>query len=306
MSQLLQDYEQQKGAERIASANQILDLVYQTEITDEHLVATSRTPSDSLEMMVWYWAGEYFYDTQDYNQSLRCTRHALPFVYRVGDFKLQSDCEHLIGLDYFRISDYARAVEYVRRSLALSRKIGDENRISSSLNTLAGICLASKQFEDAERYVLEAITNSTAARDSSRMAIQYGMASEIYHSMNKQQLALDYAQRAYNLDALRGNTNRIGTRLSQIAAAQIALGQYTEAERSLSSAIPILTEVGNERSLSICRNQMGELLNLRGAYAEAERNFKQAAEVFAAQNDMYNESRARKGLYEAMKGRNLV
>ncbi len=304
MSQLLQDYEQQDGAERIASANHIFGLVYQKEITDEQFVATTHTPADSVEMMVWHWAGVYFWETQDYNQSLSCVQHALPFAYRIGDMELQSDCEHLIGQNYFRMSDYARAVEYVRRSLALDRKIGDESRISSSLNTLAAISLTSKQLKDGERYVLEAITHSTAARDSGRLAIQYGMASEIYHAMNKEQLALDYARRAYDLDALRGNRAKVGIRLSQMASAQMALEQYTEAERSLKRAIPILEEVGNVRSLSICRNQMGELLNQRDAHAEAAQYFRQAAEVFAAQNDMYNESRAQKGLYEAMKDGN--
>ncbi len=304
MNRLLQDYEQQDAAERIASANRIFDLVYQAEITDERFAATPHTPADSVEMMVWRRAGEYFWDTQDYHQSLRCVQHALPFAYRIGDMELQSDCEHLIGQNYFRMSDYARAVEYVRRSLALDRKMGDESRISSSLNTLAAICLTSKQLKDGERYVLEAIMHSTAARDSNRMAIQYGMASEIYHAMNKEQLALDYARRAYDLDALRGNTAKVGIRLSQIASAQMALEQYAEAERSLKHAITILEEAGNERSLSICRNQMGELLNHRGAHAEAVQNFRQAAEVFAAQHDMYNESRARMGLYKAMKDGN--
>ena len=306
MSRLLQDYEQQDGAERVASANHILDLVYQAEITDERFVATTHTPADSVEMMVWHWAGVYFWETQDYNQSLRCVQHALPLAYRIGDMEQQSDCEHLIGQNYFRMSDYARAVEYVRRSLALDRNIGEESRISSSLNTLAAISLTSKQFKDGERYVLEAITHSTAARDSGRMAIQYGMASEIYHAMHKEQLALDYARRAYDLDSLRGNTAKVGIRLSQMASAQMALEQYAEAEHSLKRAIPILEEAGNIRSLSICRNQMGELLNHRGAHAEAAQNFRQAAEVFAAQNDMYNESRAQKGLYEALKGSNLA
>lgn len=233
ISRLLQDYEQQDGAERIASANHILDLVYQAELTDERFAATARTPADSVDMLVWYWAGVFFWETQDHNQSLRCAQKARPFVYRVGSMEAQSDCEQLMGHNYFRISDYARAVESVRKSLALDRKMGDKRRISSSLNTLAGISLTAKQLKDGERYVLEALTHSTAERDSDRMAIQYGMASEIYHAMHKEQLALDYARRAYDLDALRGNRGKVGIRLSQMAAAQMALKRYAEAERSL-------------------------------------------------------------------------
>ncbi len=130
------------------------------------------------------------------------------------------------------------------------------------------------------------------------------MASEIYHAKGEDVLSLNYARRAFQIDSLRGKTARMGIRLSQMAAAQIALKQYAAAEHSISRAIPILEKAGNEVSLSICRNQMGELLNHRGAHAQAAAYFKKAAEAFAARKDKYNESRAQMGLYEALKASN--
>ena len=304
MSLLLRDYEQKSGKEHIGIADRIFERLFKEEFTESRITATTRTPADSVDMLVWYWAGEYFWETQDYDEGMRYASKALPLTYRRGDQLLQSDCERLVGLFHFRKSDYIHAIEHTRNSLALDRQTGDNSRISSSLNTLAGICLAAKQLDDGEKYIIEAIRYSTEAKDSNRMAIQYGMASEIYHAMNKEQLSLDYARRAYDLDSARGNTAKVGIRLSQMASAQMALGQKAEAERSLKRAIPMLAKAGNTQSLSICRNQMGELLNQRGAHAEAAQNFRQAAEVFAAQHDMYNESRAQMGLYKAMKDKN--
>ena len=180
----------------MAAAQPIFDLLYREEMTDSLLHATPGMPADSLEMLVWYWAGKYFYEVQDYNEGLRCATRALPLTYRAGDLMLQSDCERLVGLFHFRMSDYAQAIKYAQKSLESSRRHGDLSRTSSSLNTLAGICLVAKQLDDGERYILEAIRYSTAAGDSNRMAIQYGMASEIYHVMGKAQQALDYARRA--------------------------------------------------------------------------------------------------------------
>ena len=304
MNRLLDDFDHQHGKRRMAAAQPIFDLLYREEMTDSLLHATPGMPADSLEMLVWYWAGEYFYEVQDYNEGLRCATRALPLTYRAGDLMLQSDCERLVGLFHFRMSDYAQAIKYAQKSLESSRRHGDLSRTSSSLNTLAGICLVAKQLDDGERYILEAIRYSTAAGDSNRMAIQYGMASEIYHVMGKAQQALDYARRACEIDEARGNTAKVGIRLSQMATAQMDLGLDAEAERSLLHAIPILDEVGNELSLSICRNQMGELLNRRGAHDEAAHYFRQAVDKFAARKDMYNESRSRIGLYEALKGNN--
>lgn len=224
MSLLLREYDQKSGKEQIGTAECIFERLFKEEITGSRITATTRTPADSLDMLVWYWAGEYFWETQDYDEGLRYACKALPLTYRLGDQLLQGDCEGLAGLFYFRQSDYIHAIEHTRKSLALDRQAGDNSRISSSLNTLAGICLTAKQLDDGEKYILEAIRYSTEAKDSNRMAIQYGMASEIYHAMGKDTRALDYARRACDLDSARGNTAKVGIRLSQMAAAQITLG----------------------------------------------------------------------------------
>ena len=301
MERLLNDFEQRRGESRTATADTIFDLVHRAEITDDRLQATPGMKVDSLNMLVWYWAGEYFYRTQDYTLGLHYALRALQLFYRHGDPPSQSDCEQLVGLFYFRMSDCVQALEHTRKCVELDRRQGDQSRISSSLNMLAGICLVARQLEDGERYVLEALRYSMAAGDSNRIAIEYGMASEIYLAMGRPQESLSYARQAYDMDEARGNTAKVGIRLSQIAAALIELGQDEEAERAVLRAMPILEKAGNEQSLSMCHSQMGTLLNRRGAHAEAARYYRQAAESFAARKNMYNESRARMGLYEALK-----
>lgn len=185
----------------------------------------------------------------------------------MGDLSLQSYCERLVGLFYFRRSDYDNAIEHVSKSLELSKKEGNNSQVGSSLNTLAGICLAAKQLDDGEKYIQEAIRYCEEANDSNLLPIRYGMASEIYHAKGDDVRSLNYARRAFALDSLKGNTPRMDIRLSQMAAAQLALKQDAAAERSLRRAIPILEEANNKLSLSICHNQMGELLNRRGAHA---------------------------------------
>ena len=301
---LLIVYDTQSRNEQLVTANKIFDLLYREEMTDERITLTSATPADSVDMMVWYWCGEHMWSTQDYSRGLLYAEKALPLTYELGDLSLQSYCERLVGLFYFRQSDYPNAIAHVSKSLELSKKEGNMSNVGSALNTLAGICLAAKQLDEGENYILEAIRYCEEANDSNLLPIRYGMASEIYHAKRNDVLSLEYARRSLHIDSLLGNTARMGIRLSQMAAAQIALKQVAAAELSISRAIPILEEAGNEVSLSICRNQMGELLNQRGAHAEAASYFRMAALSFAERNDKYNESRAQMGLYEALKESN--
>ena len=226
--------------------------------------AKGRTPADSLDMMVWYWAGEYLWTTQDYAEGLEYSLKALPLTGRWGDPLLVSDCERLVGLFYFRRTDYDKAVEHLSRSLDICRGEGDESRMGSTLNSLAGVCLTSRQLDESEKYILEAIRICEKSDDTHLLPIRYGMASEVYHAKGDNLKSLDYANRAFLIDSLQGNTARMGIRLSQ----------------------------------------MGELLTKRGARNEAVGHFECAADVFAARGDMYNESRSQRGLYEALKESN--
>lgn len=302
---LLGDYDKQKGDERVTTANKIFTLLYKEEFLDDKIRVTAQTPPDSLNLLVWYQAGVYFWEVYDFDEGIRCVTKALPFAYKVDDLLLRADCEHLMGQFLFRKADYVQAIEHVHKSLEIYRETDDKSNISSSLNSLAAICLTMKQLADGERYILEAIHYSKEANDSNRFAIQCGMASEIYHGMGKDEHALDYARQAYYMDSIKGNNAKLGIRLSQMAVAQIALKQDAEGERSLRRAIPILEKAGNTQSLAICNNQMGDLLNRRHAHAEAAQCFEKAVSVFASRGDIYNESHARIGLYEALKKSDL-
>ena len=301
LDMLLQDYDRKHYQQRIVTANKIFGLLDRKEFTDSLIQVTPQMPPDTIDLLVWYWAGEYFFAQQEYEKGLGYAKKALPLAESGHDLTLKSDCESLTGLFYFRMSDYIHALEHARKSLEYDRRTGDKSRISSSLNTLAGICLVAKQLDDAEKYITEALQFSTSAGDSSRMAIQYGMASEIYHTMGKDHKALDNARKAYVIDSTRNNIPKVGIRLSQLAAAQISLQMYEAAELSVCRAIPILQQSGNMTSLGICQNQMGELLNLRGAHAAAVKHFTQAANIFTEKKDLYNESRAQRGLFEALR-----
>lgn len=301
LDMLLQDYDRKHYQQRIVTANKIFGLLDRKEFTDSLIQVTPQMPPDTVDLLVWYWAGEYFFAQQEYEKGLGYAKKALPLAEQNHDLTLKSDCENLTGLFYFRMSNYAQALRHTHQSLEYDRRTGDKGRISSSLNTLAAICLVAKQLDEAEEYITEALQFSTAEDDSTRMAIQYGMASEIYHTMGKDHKALDYARKAYVIDSTRNNIPKVGIRLSQLAAAQISLQMYEAAELSVCRAIPILQQSGNMTSLGICQNQMGELLNLRGAHAAAVKHFTQAANIFTEKKDLYNESRAQRGLFEALR-----
>ena len=295
---LLLAFDSQKGEESRRTASLFFELLEQEEFSDGKI----ELPAESrpLKALTWYWAGEWYFDSQDYDRSMEYALKAMNLSKFHSDPLLEADCANVLSILHFRRSDYPKAMEYAERTLEIAREQKDISRISTSLNTLAGICLASRQPAQGEDYILEAIHLCEQGKDSLKLAIRCGMAAEIYHSMGENRKSLEYSQRAYALDSLSGRTDKAAIRLAQMADACYALGDHTKAKACLEKAMPVLKDAGNLQSWAISANLYGEILLESGETSEAETYFREALKIFSLRRDRYNESRSRHGLSKSL------
>ena len=295
---LLLAFDSQKGEESRRTASLFFELLEQEEFSDGKI----ELPAESrpLKALTWYWAGEWYFDCQDYDRSMEYSLKAMNLSKFHSDPLLEADCANVLSILHFRRSDYPKAMEYAERTLEIAREQKDISRISTSLNTLAGICLASRQPAQGEAYILEAIHLCEQGKDSLKLAIRCGMAAEIYHSMGENRKSLEYSQRAYALDSLSGRTDKAAIRLAQMADACYALGDHTKAKACLEKAMPVLKDAGNLQSWAISANLYGEILLESGETSEAETYFREALKIFSLRRDRYNESRSRHGLSKSL------
>ena len=295
---LLLAFDSQKGEDSRRTASLFFELLEQEEFSDGKI----EIPDESrpLKALTWYWAGEWYFDCQDYDRSMEYSLKAMNLSKFHPDPLLEADCASIVSIIHFRRSDYPKAMEYAKRTLEIAREQKNISRISTSLNTLAGICLASRQPAQGEAYILEAIHLCEQGKDSLKLAIRCGMAAEIYHSMGENRKSLEYSQRAYALDSLSGRTDKAAIRLAQMAEACYALGDHTKAKACLEEAMPVLKEAGNLQSWAISANLYGEILLESGETSEAGTYFREALKIFSLRRDRYNESRSRLGLSKSL------
>lgn len=286
---------------RITLFNNIFSYLMEEDILEEPVVVDSNMPSDSIDMLLYYWSAEFLYKERQLVEGLLYAQRALSMSGNYDNKMFVSDCESLLASIYFSKSDYVNAIEHARQALLIERDLDDAARLSSALNNLAAISLASRHLDEARVYILEALHYSSLSKDSARMASQNGIASEVFNALGRYDEAVNYARQALVLDSLTHNDVKKGVHLSQLATAQISLGRLEDAKKTLDKAIPLLMSIGNYYSLSICWLQMGEILNTTGDYVEAKEYFSKALKVFTQMGNIYLEIRARRGLSEALK-----
>ncbi len=281
-------------------ARAFFDELKDMDFFDPTVRVAQATPADTLREQVWYWAAEYFYDQQDYEQCESYGRKALPFCRMGNDRGTEADCLNILAITNVRLSDYEEAADFAQQCYQLDCQSGDVDRIASSLNTLAAIYLSAYQPAEAEQYVLRGIELATSVNKLPRKAVLLGMASEVYHAMGNDEQSLAYAEEAYELEQQLGRGNRAMMRLSQKASALIGLRQYDEAERVLGQTIMFFRQTEDRHSLAICCNKMGRVQLAKHHLREAIPYYREACRIFQAMGDKTNEMHSRKGLYESL------
>lgn len=283
--------------QNVTVTNQFFEQLGKEGFLDEQVHMAEGTPVDSLRQQVWYWAAEWYYDQQAYKQAEQYALKALPLYHPANDSK--ADCLNLLGLIYVRMGDIQQAANYAKQCLEIDMKSGDDDRISSSMNTVAGIYMAGYQAKEAEQYILGALEHAEKVDNPARKAVILGMASEIYHTLGDDQKALPYAEQAYQIDSVLGRKPQAAIRLSQKGSALLGLHRYQEAEVIFRQIIPSLKEIGDYHSMAIALNRLGMSLLCQQRQREAIPYYKKAAELFSKMGDLYNEIHAHRGLYES-------
>lgn len=281
----------------VAAANLFFSELLKAEFVDEEIVFPDGTPADSLKQQVWYWAGEWMYDQQQYEQAEAYALKALPLCHVGNDFK--ADCLNLLGLIYVRMGDVKNAANYAKQCLEIDMQSGDDDRISSSMNTVAGIYMAGYQAKEAEQYILGALEHAEKVDNPARKAVLLGMASEIYHTLGQDEKALTYAEQAIETEEKLGRSPKLMIRLSQKGSALLGLHRYKEAEDIYRQIAPEMKAMGDYHSYAIALNRLGMSLLCQERQQEAIPYYREAAGLFSKMGDLYNEIHSHKGLYES-------
>ena len=281
----------------VAAANLFFSELLKAEFVDEEIVFPDGTPADSLQKQVWYWAGEWMYDQQQYEQAEAYALKALPLCHVGNDFK--ADCLNLLGLIYVRMGDVKNAANYAKQCLEIDMQSGDDDRISSSMNTVAGIYMAGYQAKEAEQYILGALEHAEKVNNPARKAVLLGMASEVYHTLGQDEKALTYAEQAIETEEKLGRSPKLMIRLSQKGSALLGLHRYKEAEDIYRQIAPEMKAMGDYHSYAIALNRLGMSLLCQERQQEAIPYYREAAGLFSKMGDLYNEIHSHKGLYES-------
>lgn len=239
-------------------------------LTLSFAIALAANPHELIEK-----AGEHF-DNGRFRETTETLSKALPDLRAAGNEEDLAEALSMLAVSYSRIGAYNLAMDAQRECYEIDLKSGDAGNISSSLNNMAGFCLAMESYDEANRLIREAISYEEKNGDSRALAVRYGMASDILLKQGNVDEAIEFATKALEIDTRHGREMQAAIRKSQLAGALVDAGDLRQASTLLTEAANVFSASNNLHSLSVCRQQQGAIAAKQGRFMDAANLLREA------------------------------
>ena len=255
---LYNQYTAKKSSQRFADARRLINIFVKEECFDYPVTNRHLSNHKMTDMLTCLGMANYEYDHANFLHAVRCAEKALQYVPE-DSLCWMSSCYEVANVALQRIGDYNKALEYARLDYDVGKKINNKEILSSSLNSLAAIMLATNHTEEGLPYIQQAvdIERQNKSDNGKKLAIRLGIQCEMLMKLNRQQEALDCINEALTIDSCAQRLGRVGVRKSQKADILLSMHEWEECEKICTEALNIFDDFGNTMDKIIALKQLG-------------------------------------------------
>jgi tetratricopeptide (TPR) repeat protein len=187
-----------------------------------------------------------------------------------------------IGKLHWLRGDYALALEYTLRSLAMRRKLGERRNIALSLNNLGLVQQDSGDYKGALDSFDQALRIRREIDDVVGVSVTLNNLGTVAQESGDDRRALALFQEAYEIAKDTGDRYRIALFLTNLGETHNRLGASEKAIGLLKQAVDIADEMGDKLGLAEAVRGLGKAYLARREYTKAREFTQRALELFSA------------------------
>lgn len=192
----------------------------------------------------------------------------------------------LMGLFYFDIADYPKALEYFRAAELLNRSIGLNLGLGYAINNIGLVFLNNNRFDDALRFFNEAAEIFRQLKLDFAITTIYLNLALTYNLKKDPGTAIIYYQKGMDIVARQGDEDRIASINAGMAEASINLKEYDKAIAFISKT---MSQQSRKNTPLVYVEDLciyASALKMKGDLAEAQKQITEAIRISTGLNSL--------------------
>lgn len=195
-----------------------------------------------------------------YAEAIEYHNKALAIRRKMDDLKGESISFGNLGLVYLDLGESAKAMKYQEQALVISQKIGDIRRECIQLGNLGMVYDTQAQYDKAIDSYEQALASRCKTGDLQLEGATLGNLGLTYSNRGEFAKAIKYHHQSLAINRKVGNLQGEGAALQNLSIAYSQLGEFDQAIAFLKQALAIHQKIGN------LREEGSTLGNLGGVY----------------------------------------
>jgi tetratricopeptide (TPR) repeat protein len=212
---------------------------------------------------------EASYELKRTGVARKYAHQALSLFHQVGDRTGEARARYSLGMIDWVSGRYASAARHAAPALELASRASDHTGEAKAYSLLALISLDRGELDNAKDSLQRALALHRQWADRTGEAYTLHNLGCVEQRLHRHIAAATLQQNALTLFQRLGNRVGEAMTLDALGAAHAVLGRRDDAIRCLDTAVLIADEIGDLRTGSSARNNLGEIATAAGDFADA-------------------------------------
>lgn len=197
-----------------------------------------------------------------------------------------------LGITYYSLGDYPKAIEHHQQALNISRAIGDQRAESQHLGNLGNVYASLGDYPRAIEHYQQALSISRAIGDQRSESQDLGNLGNAYESLGDYPRAIEHHQQRLAIARQIGDRHGEGQAFGSLGIAYNNLGDYPRAIEHHQQRLTIARQIGDRRGEGNALGNLGIVYNNLGDHSKAIEYLQQILTMARHLGDRHSEGNA--------------
>lgn len=266
-------------------ASQLVDSFVRHECYDYPVTRKHHSSENFTYMLTYLGMANQSYTKGKFYSAERYSNLAISYIHP-DSLRWLSSCYEVLNVSQQRIGKYHEALLHARKDYDIGLKLNDNQIVSSALNSLSAINLATGHPNEALNFIDKAILieRKNNVDDSKSLSVRLGNKTEVLMALERPDEALECINEALDIELKNGRLNKYYIRTSQKADILINQQRWDECRSLCLAALDFFKNNNDIVNEIIILKQLGICEMSTKRYEQAEKHLLEGERLCRAVN----------------------